>query len=142
MCYRIKTEIHIDKKPEEVWKALMDFPNYPKWNPFITSIKKVGDDELIAVMRSGNSEMSFKPRILIQEKNKELRWLGKLGGISGLFTGEHYFQLTPERDGTLFRQGENFSGIIAWLLLPFKYKEIRANFVSFNEALKALVEGE
>ncbi len=142
MWYHIQTEIHIDKDPKSVWKALMDFSSYPKWNPFITSIKQVSDQQLVAVMRSGNSDMTFKPRILKMESQKEFRWLGKLGGIGGLFTGEHYFLLSPERGGTLFRQGEKFSGILAWILLPFMKKDIQANFVRFNEALKALVEGE
>lgn len=36
--------------------------------------------------------MTFKPKILIVEPNKEFRWKGKLG-INGIFDGKHYFIL-------------------------------------------------
>jgi hypothetical protein len=142
MCYHLKTGIKINHKPEAVWKALVDFPSYPKWNPFIISIKQVSDQQLVAIMKSGKSETTFEPIILKMEANKELRWVGKLGGISGIFTGEHYFTLTPDGDGTLFQQGEKFSGILAWILLPLMHKQIHGNFIKMNEALKALVEGK
>ncbi|MBP6985922.1 MAG: SRPBCC domain-containing protein [Alphaproteobacteria bacterium] len=142
MCYHITTEIHIRGTPENVWQALVDFPNYPNWNPFITRIEQIGDKQLAAVMKNGSSSMEFKPQILKFQKDVEFRWLGKLAGVSGLFTGEHYFQLQQTDEGTLLQHGEKFSGILAWILLPFKHKEIKANFILLNEALKRLVENK
>jgi len=38
---KIETEIIINTTPERVWEILIDFENYPNWNPFIRAI--VGD---------------------------------------------------------------------------------------------------
>jgi hypothetical protein len=140
MYYHVKTDVYINKSPDVVWKALVDFPSYSQWNPFITSIEQVSDTKLVAVMKSGKSSRTFRPDILEMKPNRELRWRGKLGGVSGIFTGEHYFILSPEKEGTFFQQGEMFSGVLAWILLPFMKNEIHGNFTKFNLALKALVE--
>lgn len=38
MQMEIMTEVLIDAKPEKIWDILVDTKNYPKWNPFITSL--------------------------------------------------------------------------------------------------------
>lgn len=136
MSLYIKTEIFIHKNQEDVWTALLDFPAYPKWNPFLTRVERIGENELLVVA----SKNTFKPKIIEMTPPQQLRWRGKLGNISGIFTGEHYFVLSPEGDGTRFLQGENFSGILAWLLWPFIKNQIQKNFESMNVALKELVE--
>lgn len=35
----IYTEVVINTSANKVWNILIDFENYPNWNPFITSIK-------------------------------------------------------------------------------------------------------
>ena len=84
--------------------------------------------------------MTFTPRVLCFEKNKEFRWLGKLF-VKGLFDGEHTFELIDNRDGsTTFRQSEKFSGV----LVPFFDKLIegstRRGFEAMNERLKERAE--
>jgi uncharacterized protein YndB with AHSA1/START domain len=42
----IQTEILINTDITKVWDVLMNFDNYPKWNPFITSLsgeRKLGN---------------------------------------------------------------------------------------------------
>ena len=82
----------------------------------------------------------MNPVFLKIEKDKELRWKGKLG-ISGIFDGEHYFVLQViSVEQTKLIQGEIFSGI----LVPFLKKMINGNtlagFEAFNAALKQRVE--
>ena len=82
----------------------------------------------------------MNPVFLKIEKDKELRWKGKLG-ISGIFDGEHYFVLQViSVEQTKLIQGEIFSGI----LVPFLKKMIHGNtlagFEAFNAALKQRVE--
>jgi len=137
MCLTINTKIHIDKSPEAVWKCLTDFPRYAEWNPFLTRIERINDKDLKVEF---NGKTTFKPEILKMEPNQELRWVGKLGGVNWLFKGEHYFILTAEKKGTLFVHGENFTGILAWLLWPFVKKQFEANFNQMNQALKARVD--
>jgi hypothetical protein len=137
MPLEIKTEIQIKKAPEVVWKVFNDFSSYPKWNPFLTKIQQISDRKL-EVEFMGKS--TFKPIILKNEPNQEFRWFGKLGGVNWLFTGEHYFIVKPEKEGATFIHGENFNGILAWLLWPFLKKNLERNYMAMNQALKERVE--
>jgi len=77
----IQTEILINTDITKVWDVLMNFDNYPKWNPFITSISgepKLGSRLTVSIKPPGGKGMTFKPRVLAFETNKELRWLGHL----------------------------------------------------------------
>ena len=134
----IQTEILINTDITKVWDVLMNFDNYPKWNPFITSIsgeRKLGSRLTVSINPPGGKGMTFKPNILTLEANKEFRWKGKLG-INGIFDGEHYFILEVlENDKTKFIQGEKFSG----LLVPFVGKMLdktQKGFQLMNESIK------
>jgi hypothetical protein len=116
----------------------MNFDNYPKWNPFITSISgepKLGSRLTVSIKPPGGKGMTFKPNILTLEANKEFRWKGKLG-INGIFDGEHYFILeSVDKDITKFIHGEKFSG----LLVPFVRKMLdktQKGFQLMNESIK------
>lgn len=143
MAKEIKTEIIINATPEKVWSILKDFDNYPNWNPFIKSIKgevKVGNKITIRIEPPESKGMTFKPKILTFETNKELKWLGHLLFV-GLFDGEHKFELIDNGNGTTtFRQSENFKGI----LVPFFKKQLDNNtkkgFEEMNKKLKELAE--
>ncbi len=134
----IETEIRIDTDISYVWNVLMDFDNYPKWNPFIRSIhgeQKTGNRLMVDIKPPGGKEMSFKPEILILNPNREFRWKGKLF-IHGLFDGEHFFMLeSVGNDQTRFIHGESFSGILV-PLLGGMLKKTRNGFQLMNEALK------
>lgn len=143
MRKEIKTEIHIQARPERVWEILCDFDNYPTWNPFIKSIKgntSVGSNLEVYIEPPQAKGMKFTPKILAFTPNKEFKWLGKLW-VKGLFDGEHAFQLTANTDGsTTFIHSEKFNGI----LVPFLSKMLDTNtkngFEQMNEKLKALAE--
>jgi len=84
--------------------------------------------------------MTFKPQVLNAEINHELRWLGKLG-IKGIFDREHFFIMEENANGkTIFRHGENFSGMIASILFGIIEDDTRKGFKAMNEALKIRVE--
>jgi hypothetical protein len=134
----IQTEILINTDITKVWDVLMDFDNYPKWNPFITSIsgeRILGTRLTVSINPPGGNGMTFKPTILTLEANKEFRWKGKLG-INGIFDGEHYFILeSVDKDITKFIHGEKFSG----LLVPFVRKMLdktQKGFQLMNESIK------
>ncbi|MGB0935782.1 MAG: SRPBCC family protein [Alphaproteobacteria bacterium] len=138
---QIATSIKIDRPAETVWQVLTAFGHYPKWNPFMKSIKPLENDKFeIEIEQQPGKVTTFRPHIIRMDRAKELRWLGRLADIPGLFTGEHYFML-EEIDGcTYLSHGEKFSGILALILMPFVKKQIEQNFVNMNEALKAFVE--
>ena len=139
----IYTEILIKATPEKVWSVFTDFESYPSWNPFIRSFKGhviTGNTIEVVLQAPEKKEMAFKPKVLVYDTLKELRWIGKLG-ISRLFDGEHVFELKNNNDGTTtFIQYERFRGV----LVPFVSKMLNTNtksgFIKMNEALKKRCE--
>jgi hypothetical protein len=133
---KIRTEILIPAAVDQVWNVLLNTSEYPTWNPFIRNFEGEIEENKkvkISIAPPGGSGMSFSPTILKKEKNRELRWLGKLG-ISGLFDGEHYFILEEvSSTETRLIHGENFSG----LLVPFLgLDKTEEGFKLMNEAIK------
>src|SRR5262249_12948947 len=112
--HRIETSVEINASAKRVWSLLMDFPAYPRWNPFLRSIEgvpSVGESLKVVIRSPGSGGMRFQPEVLACEPEREFRWKGRLW-MAGLFDGEHYFRLEPSSGGVLFAQGEAFSGLL------------------------------
>ena len=143
MAKEIKTEILINATPENVWSVFTDFDNYPNWNPFIKSIKgemKVGNKITARIVPPEAKGMTFKPKILTFETNKELSWIGHLF-FAGLFDGKHTFELIDNENGTTtFRQSENFKGILLPLLIKQLDNNTKKGFEEMNKKLKEMAE--
>ena len=139
----LKTEILIHATPQKIWAILIDFQNYHAWNPFIKSITgSVGVGRRITVRLEPPQAkgMTFKPKILVFEKNKELRWLGNLL-CPGIFDGEHKFELIDNGNGTTtFKQSEKFKGILVPLFKKMLDINTANGFNLMNQKLKELAE--
>ena len=139
----LRTEIEILAPPGRVWQALTDFSAYHEWNPFITEISGklgVGSELTVTICPPESDGMSFRPKLLVCDEPRELRWLGKLW-IRGLFDGEHFFQcFETEAGNTRFVHGENFKGILV-KMIGKRMTQIARGFVYMNGALKRRVEG-
>lgn len=113
-----------------------------QWNPFITAVSDplhLNARLSVRIIPPGKSGVTFKPTVMKLDKDRELRWLGRLL-IAGLFDGEHYFLLGPDGDnGTSFTQGEKFNGLLM-RFLGSTLAPTEAVFKLMNEALKAEVE--
>lgn len=111
MAKEIKTDILIHATPEKVWAILTNFDDYPNWNPFIKSIQgdvKIGNKIIARIEPPKAKGMTFKPKVLVFDTNKEFRWIGHLL-MPGLFDGEHTFQIINNGNGTsTFIQSEKF----------------------------------
>lgn len=138
----IRTEIIISASREQVWQVLTDFAAYPEWNPFIHTKGAAVEGSYLenTMYLEGRSPQHFRPRVLVANPGRELRWLGKFL-ISGLFDGEHYFQLEAIDDHTTrLVHGENFKGLLVGLLLKMIGTETQQAFERMNHALKARLE--
>ena len=143
MAKEIKTHILIKASPERVWAVLTNFEKYPGWNPFIKSIKgnvNVGSKITVRLEPPEAKGMTFKPKVLAFNPQREFRWRGHLL-FPGLFDGEHKFELIDNHDGSLtFIQSEKFEGI----LVPLFKKMLDTNTVNgfnlMNQKLKELSE--
>ena len=145
MAKEIKTEILINATPTKVWSILTNFDNYPNWNPFIKYIKgnvKVGNKLSMKIAPPQASEMTFKPRVLTYETNKELSWQGHLL-FPGLFDGAHKFELIDNGNGTTtLKQSEKFKGIMVPLFKKLLDNNTKRGFEEMNQKLKELAEGK
>ena len=143
MKKEIKTEIHIQSTPEKIWNILTAFEQYPNWNPFIKSIQgpaKVGSKIVARIEPPEAKGMTFKPTVLAFEKNKEFKWIGRLG-FPGLFDGEHRFELIDNGDGTTtFIQAERFKGILVRLFRKMLDVNTMNGFRAMNQKLKEEAE--
>ena len=135
----ISTEIVINAPTEDVWNVLLDHQEYPQWNPFIKKISgstQQGENLEVTIQSEGNGPMDFIPVILVNNKNQEFRWVGKLL-VKGIFDGEHYFILEKiDSNRTRFIQGENFSGILSGIFMGMIKADTEGGFNAMNEALK------
>lgn len=135
-----ETEIFIDALPERVWALLTDPVTHAEWNPMIADVQgrfTPGQRVRLTMRRPSGGTMRFRPRVLVADPGRELRWLGRLG-LPRLFDGEHYFRLIPEAGGTRLVHGERFRGLLLWAM---DVRQFRAGFEAGNGALKALAEG-
>ncbi len=138
MIKEIKSSIDIKSSPEEVWNVLVDFEKYPEWNPFIHSIS--GSPIVGQTIHAKIQTMSFKPKVLVFDTNKEFKWKGKLL-FKGFFDGEHQFQLIENPNGsTTFIQREVFSGILVGLFSKKLDNETLPGFIEMNKKLKERCE--
>ena len=138
----IRTEIIINAPVSTVWDTLMDFKNYPTWNPFIhiTGKAQAGQQLENTIFLEGQKPQVFKPTVLEVIPQKILRWEGHLF-IKGLFDGEHYFQLEAiGQQQTKLIHGENFRGILSTLVLKMVDSATEDGFNKMNKALKEQCE--
>ena len=138
----IATKITIAATPDQIWETLLNFQDYPNWNPFIVELKGKPTEgaRLEAHLKLGKqSPQVFKPEVLVVQHGKEFRWRGKLF-IKGLFDGEHYFMLKELPDGqTEFIHGETFSGILSGPIMRMIKEETVKGFERMNKALQEKV---
>lgn len=142
----LQTQIHIHASPAQVWKVLTDFEQHSVWNPFIRRIEgepRTGTQLKVIVQSGPVDQIEFQPIILRSDPESELRWLGTLWGLDYLFSGEHYFLLKREPDGTtMLIHGEQFGGALLTLLGEKFKKDTLAGFRALNLALKRRVESQ
>jgi hypothetical protein len=139
----IRTEVEIAAPVGRVWQVLTEFSRYPEWNPFMSAVDgdlAEGSRLRITLTTADGSEWTEKPRVLRVVPERELRLQSRML-FSGLFDGEHFFQLQSRDGATVLVQAGNFGG----LLLNYMGRTVtqRARgFVGMNQALKKRVEGQ
>ena len=138
----LRSEIEIEAPPESVWAVVTDFAAYPTWNPFIRRISgelREGARLEVQIEPPGARATTFKPTVRVVERNRELRWLGRLL-VPGIFDGEHSLLIEP-RDGGRSRvvQSERFSGVLVGFFRGTLAKTA-GGFEQMNAALEARVE--
>jgi hypothetical protein len=139
------TEIEIDALPERVWEILTDLGSYPEWNPMIRRASgeiKAGARVKVRFEPQGARGHTFRPKLLVVEPNRELRWLG-WPRFPGLFDSEHYWTMEGKMDAkTLLKHGVLVYGLFAPLAGKAMMRTSEAPFKAMNHALKDRAESE
>ena len=139
----LHSEIQIEAPAERVWKLLTDFDSYPQWNPFIRNIigqPAPGDRLEVRLAPPGGRAMTFRPKVLTAEPQRELRWLGHLLA-PGLFDGEHSFSIQALDENRIrFVQRETFKGLLVPLFARSLETNTQRGFEEMNRALKERAE--
>jgi hypothetical protein len=134
-CTSVQTQIEIEAPANDVRAVLLNFGDYPRWNPFIVSVDGAvaqGSKVRVTVKPVGKDALSGDT-VVTALTDTRLAWRGSLA-IPGLFRGDHEFIIEAQGPNkTIFHQNEKMSGII----IPFfDFKPEAAGFVLMNEALK------
>ena len=139
----LRSEITIEAPAQRVWEVLTDLGSFSDWNPFMQRASgevAVGKKLVVYLKPPGGMGMSFKPRVLKVDPNREFRWLGHLV-VKGIFDGEHIFEIESIADAKcIFVQREEFRGIMVPLMLAMIRKSTERGFNEMNQALKARAE--
>ena len=137
----VDTEIIINSSKERVWKILTDFRLYRDWNPFVREVKgklSIGEKLKVYVKPENGRGIRFTATLTKVEKNKELRWVGRLF-FPGLLDGEHIFIIKPMGKNKIhFIHSERFGGLLSFL--GGLNKLTREGLEVMNVALKSRAE--
>lgn len=140
--HHLHTSIDVDAPADIVWDVLTDFDAYPEWNGYTRIEGEAVEGTRLRVSPGPDAGRSptFRPEVRRVDPDRELRWLGHLF-VSGLFDGEHRFELESLDDGrTRLVQSEQFSGLLVRPILRFVGADTEANFEAVNRALKTRAE--
>ena len=134
------TKIIIKRPIEEVWRQLINFPNYKNWNPLVKNI--TGDiregGQIITDIVPLNK--AYVAKLLSFKPNQEMIWKGKQVA-EFLMAGKHYYQLKSIDDQTTeLLHGEYFTGLASWFIPASLLNKMKNTFIAHNEAFKKLVE--
>lgn len=139
----ILTEIEIDAEPGRVWEVLTDFVSYPDWNPMLKNASgelREGARLELCFEPEGRKRRTFRPRLLVVEPDRELRWLGS-PGVPGLLESQHYFIIERIPEGrSRLRHGIVFYGLFIPLMGGRPEASTRGPFEEMNRALKDRAE--
>lgn len=134
--YEVKTEIAAPAA--EVYKVLMDFNNYPIWNPFIVKMSgtpTVGETIHPSVKIGDRPASKFSAVVVKNEPNRELRWVGTILGAF-IYRGEHFFKIEDTDGGCILTHGEVFTGLMEPIVTKMLGKDMEASYELLNVALK------
>ncbi|MBD3291417.1 MAG: SRPBCC domain-containing protein [Armatimonadia bacterium] len=141
---QIEETVEIVASASEVWWQLTNFEGYPEWNPFITSIRghaREGERLTVTIDPDSMPSMTFRPKVLVAERERELRWRGRTVGLPNIFDGEHAFIIeSVGMDRVRFRQCESFSGVLVPGALSVIEGRLRRSFRAMNEELRQRAE--
>ena len=138
--FEMCNEIEIPASPREVWSALVDFPRYSKWNPYV-QIRGVAGSETEIQWSLGSTLL--KRRIwmtaLVTGFYEPLRLSWSLG--SSIFAVEECFSLEVTQTGTRLQHRVRCRGLVATVARGHMRKTIERIVTTSDKRLCRYFEG-
>jgi len=139
---QVHTSISIAVPPDHVWRILIDFASWAEWNTLMTIS---GEARAGAALHfrpnvKGARKRGYIAHVVRCEAGRELVWRGAPFWAQALGWGEHWFRLDAVAEGTLFRHGEDFGGLLTMALPKPFFAFLETSYTAFNLALKTRVE--
>jgi hypothetical protein len=134
------TRFELAEPPDAVWAALTDFDRWAAWNPIIPGVRgspRTGARltlSLISPVLPLRRPLPVRVRVLAFEPGRALRWKG---GVPGIFTAEHGWQLEPAGSGTAVVHQECFRGLLVPLLARRMERTLPASYEAMNVGLQS-----
>ena len=132
---RLEDTLEIGATPERLWSVLIDLPGWATWN----TLRATAPEGLAAgrpiqlVLRVGRLQIPVRATLTCVSPAVAISWMG---GVPGLFTATHGFDLSPtQRGGTLVRHHETFGGLLHRPLLAILGERQRRIYRAVNEGL-------
>jgi len=139
----LSSTIDINAPAPVVWKMLVDFAAFSRWNPFITSAEgplAVGGRLTLRMQPVGGAAITLRPSVVEVIEGHRLRWRGRLV-MPGLFDAEHLFIVEPLGAGrSRLVQQEQFSGLLVSFFQRSLDRSTLPAFHAMNQALKERTE--
>jgi hypothetical protein len=139
----IKTKITISAPPFIVRSIILNFANYPQWNPFITSAVVTSPDATPGTSIKVTIASFINQNATIKKDDPgEFSWLSIIVG-KWFFNAYHEIKFEAEEDGTKCKvhQSEKLGGVLS--LVSFLYAGwMKKGFKKMNKALKERAEAQ
>lgn len=139
----VEAGVEIAAGREVVWAALVDFPSYPKWNPFTTSVVTdlaIGSPVALGVDMPGRSYSERVEWVNLVEPGHTICW-GMMLGHPALLVANRWQmleELGPHR--TRYFTVDRFSGLLVPVMMALYAEPMRRGFESVGAGLKCWVE--
>ena len=133
----VYAEATINASPADVWAMITDSESYASWNPILIKAKGeyVEGGAVTYQMKIGDAEPTEVTPLIKQIKTNEMLHQG--GGMTGILTFDHRWQLEAVPGGTKAVQQEEYTGIGVWFWDP---GEVEQQYQQGLDAMKVILE--
>lgn len=129
---------HIAAPPERVWSVLTNARALASGPLGITRIDgDIAPGRSLKLWTAATGTRAFSLAVKTFEQPRRMTWEG--GMPLGLFRGVRTFTLAPEQDGVRFEMSEEFSGLMAGLIVK-SIPDLTPSFEQFATGLEALAK--
>ena len=138
-----RTDFEVEASDADIWAVLVDFEQYPQWNPSLPSISgelKEGSTVAMTLGLPGKSPMKVTALLEQIQPKRILTWRGKVGA-AWLFSGYRVFEiqaLTPNKSKVT--HVEDVGGLLAPVFKLLMGDAVQQSHDDFNEALRKRAE--